>query len=209
VASVYRELLKQYPAKSIGIYGCSAGGILTSEAIAWFRKHDLPMPGAVGIFGAGALISSSADSNYFGTILEGLTPLPQDIKASMPYFDQPRLSMHHPLVSSVFSPDVLAHFPPTLLLTGTRDLSLSQAAFTHEQLVKAGVESDLHVSEGAVHCSYAIGVVDANVPETREAWDVIVKIFARHLGTNSAQFRPLPSRQTSRGINEVGPHWSP
>ena len=34
VASVYRELLKTYPAKNIGIYGCSAGGMLTGMSVA-------------------------------------------------------------------------------------------------------------------------------------------------------------------------------
>jgi len=34
VAAVYRALLKQYPAANIGIYGCSAGGMLTGMATA-------------------------------------------------------------------------------------------------------------------------------------------------------------------------------
>ena len=54
VATVYRSLLKDHEAKKIGIYGCSAGGILTAEALAWLQKEHLPMPGAVGIFCASA-----------------------------------------------------------------------------------------------------------------------------------------------------------
>ncbi len=38
VASVYRELLKTYAAENIGLYGCSAGGMLTGEAVAWFNS---------------------------------------------------------------------------------------------------------------------------------------------------------------------------
>ena len=34
VAAVYRQLLKRYPAKNIGIYGCSAGGMLTAMSVA-------------------------------------------------------------------------------------------------------------------------------------------------------------------------------
>ena len=47
VATVYRELLKSYKPKNIGIYGCSAGGALTAETAAWLPAHGLPQAGAV------------------------------------------------------------------------------------------------------------------------------------------------------------------
>lgn len=46
VAKVYRELLKSYRPENIGIYGCSAGAGLTSQAVAWFQTHGLPHPPA-------------------------------------------------------------------------------------------------------------------------------------------------------------------
>jgi acetyl esterase/lipase len=55
VAKVYQELLKTFKAENIGIYGCSAGGFLTAQSVAWFQAHNLPAPGAIGIFCAGAL----------------------------------------------------------------------------------------------------------------------------------------------------------
>ncbi len=45
VAAAYRELLKTYKPQDIGIYGCSAGGMLTGMAVAWFQQHSLPRPG--------------------------------------------------------------------------------------------------------------------------------------------------------------------
>src|SRR4030095_14306265 len=53
VAAVYRELLKSYKPKQIGVYGCSAGGALTGQVAAWLPAHGLPQMGAAGIFGAG------------------------------------------------------------------------------------------------------------------------------------------------------------
>jgi len=50
VAAVYRELLKTYRPENIGIYGCSAGGQLTAQSIAWFQKQGLPNPAAIGVF---------------------------------------------------------------------------------------------------------------------------------------------------------------
>ena len=51
---MYRELLKSYEPHHIGLYGSSAGGLLTAESIAWFLKESLPLPGAVGLFASGA-----------------------------------------------------------------------------------------------------------------------------------------------------------
>ncbi len=54
VATVYRHLLETYQPEQIGIFGCSAGGLLTAQSVAWFDAHELPQPGAIGIFCAGA-----------------------------------------------------------------------------------------------------------------------------------------------------------
>ena len=59
VAAAYRELLKTYRAENIGIYGCSAGGMLTGMAVAWFQKHSLPAPGAIGVLCAGLTLTSN------------------------------------------------------------------------------------------------------------------------------------------------------
>lgn len=183
VAAVYRELLDRgYSAKNIGIYGCSAGGMLAAQSIAWFQAHGLPRPGAIGIFGAGALIPMVGDSKYLGSLLVGASPEPEDAKKFLAYFDVQDLDIKSSLVSPAYSPSVLANFPPTLLISGTRDVGLSPAVYTHSQLVKEGVIADLHVWEGATHCSFAQPVVDPSEPETREAWDVIVRFFDKHLG---------------------------
>lgn len=184
VADVYRELLKSYPARNIGIYGCSSGGTLAAESLAWFQTHNLPRPGAIGMFGSGALVPELGDSAFTGYLLMGGAMGSADAAepARTPYFDTPELKLKDPLVSPVYSASVLSKFPPSLIISGTRDVALSSAAYTHAQLVRLSVSSDLHVWEGAVHCSYAQPVVDPSVPETREAWHVIIKFFDQHLG---------------------------
>jgi dienelactone hydrolase len=176
-----RVLLRQYPAQNIGIYGCSAGGILSAQAIAWFQQHGLPRAGAIGMFGGGALIPMMGKSNYFGSALSGWPPVAA-ATMDLPYFDIANLDLRNPLVSPAYSPAVLAGFPPSLLISSTRDVGLSAAAYTHAQLIKAGVDANLYVIEGAPHCSFAQPVVDPRVPETRDAWDVIVKFFDKQLG---------------------------
>ena len=69
-------------------------------------------------------------------------------------------------------------FPPTLIVTGTRSFELSNAVYTHTQLVKHGVDADLHVWEGMFHGFF----YNPDVPESRECYDVIVRFFAERLG---------------------------
>ena len=45
VADVWRALLERYEAAAIGVYGCSAGAILTAQSVAWMLGHGLPAPG--------------------------------------------------------------------------------------------------------------------------------------------------------------------
>jgi acetyl esterase/lipase len=173
VTAVYRELLKSYPPENIGLYGCSAGGILTGQATAWIITHGLPRPGAIGVFCAG-LAAFGGDSLYTARFLPesptaGIAHLmtyTKDADASDPSL----LPANHP--------DLLANFPPVLFVTATRDAAMSSAIYSHIQLAKAGVESDLRVWEGLWH-----SFIFDDLPEAKDANNIIVKFFDKHLGT--------------------------
>jgi epsilon-lactone hydrolase len=181
VAAIYRELLKTYKARQIGVYGCSAGGTLSAQVAAWLPAHGLPVPGAIGIFGAGAVRFSAGDSAYIAGYVDGSFPPPPKGGSPIPsmsarsYFEG--VDMTDPLVSPGAHLDVLATFPPTLVISGTRAPDLSPAVYTHSQLVKAGVPGDLIVGEGLGHCY----IYQANLPESQDAYQTIVKFFRTHL----------------------------
>jgi acetyl esterase/lipase len=184
VAAAYRELTKTYRPENIGIYGCSAGGLLTAMSVAWLQREALPRPGAIGILCSGAAnvdgaVAFGGDAGYTAMPLgEGRVlaagaagnPVPMEYFASADPGD--------PLVTPASSPEVLAMFPPTLIVTGTRSFELSNAVYTHGQLVKHGVDAALHVWEGMFHGFF----YNPDVPESRECYDVIVGFFAAHLG---------------------------
>jgi acetyl esterase/lipase len=178
VASVYRELLKTHKPENIGIYGCSAGGMLTAMSVAWFQKHDLSRPGAIGVFCASAG-EFGGDAAYTSTPLGEARLMPETREGGvrrLAYFSN--VDPKDPLVSPINSPEVLAKFPPTLIITGTRAFEMSSAVYTHSRLVKLGVDAELHVWEGLFHGFF----YNPDVPESRDAYDVIVKFFDRHLG---------------------------
>ena len=49
IVAVYRELLKTYKPKNIGMFGASGGCTLAQTTILWLPKLKLPLPGAVGL----------------------------------------------------------------------------------------------------------------------------------------------------------------
>jgi acetyl esterase/lipase len=176
VASVYRELLKHTSATRIGLYGCSAGGLLTAQSLAWFQSHRLPSPAAAGIFCAGADPTMKGDSRYVGMLLgDGEVPREQ----SGPPFGYmtgalPSDANAYPASQSA----ILRHFPPTLVITGTRDFALSSAVYLHSRLIANGVDARLHVWEGGRHAFF----YDSRVPEAREVYRVISTFFDERLG---------------------------
>ena len=84
-----------------------------------------------------------------------------------------------PLARPVVSPEVLAKFPPTLLVTGTRAGEMSAAAVTHTALLKQGVDSQLYLIEGAWH-GFVFGLPE--VPEALDAMNYMVRWFDARLG---------------------------
>jgi acetyl esterase/lipase len=183
VTAVYRELLKDHAAADIGIYGCSAGGMLTAQAVAWFQKEQLPAPGAIGTF-CGSAVAPGGDSSHLASLLVGETPSGGSSTAN-PYLRG--ASPSDPLVFPGNSPQVLAKFPPTLLIAGSRDFTVSGLFRSQALLSKAGVDAELHVWDGMWHAFF----MDPDLPESREVYRVVVDFFARHLGTPVA---PAPAR---------------
>lgn len=186
VAAVYRELLKTYKPENIGIYGCSAGGMLVGMALAWFDKEGLPMPGGAGIFCAGMTLSNGAgfggDADFvvapIGEANLPAEPPPPLGKGLPPLQYLAGVDIADPLAAPANSLELLAKFPPTLFITGTRAFEVSSAVYSHGRMVKAGAEADLHVWDGLFHGFF----YNPDVPESREAYDVIVKFFDTRLG---------------------------
>jgi monoterpene epsilon-lactone hydrolase len=177
--TVYREVLKTTKPANIGIFGCSAGGTLVAQSMAWFQKKKLPLPGAIGIFCSGAMPSFwfGGDSAQLSALLNASLPAGEKpANAPRGYFDG--IEMNDPLVTPGSFPDVLAKFPPTLVVTGTRDIAMSNAIVTHAKLLEAGVGAQLFVQEGLGHGHF---FSFPGTPESKTAYDVIWRFFDTNL----------------------------
>ncbi len=173
--AVYKELLKTYKPENIGIYGTSAGAILTGEVAARLRQLNLPLPAALGIFSGSGDFSKFGDSRAMYALrgLSGALSPPTD-KPDTSYTGTTPLS--DPVLSPIYAD--LKGFPPTLFLTSGRDLLLSNTANLHRAFVNAGVNSQLIVFDGLWHAFWN----EWNLPESKEAHHLMADFFDDHLG---------------------------
>lgn len=180
VAAVYRELLKDHRPQDIGIFGGSAGGLLTAEALAWLQHVGLPRPGAVAIAFAGAGGWLGGDSNYLSFPSLGQERWggdgPHRAVSGAVYLEH--ADMRDPLVAPVWTAAVLAKFPPTLLVTASRDFAMSSATNTARALDAVGVPHELAVWDGLSHYFYNA----PDWPESREVYAKISRWFGDRLG---------------------------
>jgi epsilon-lactone hydrolase len=172
VVAVYKELLKDYKPASIGIFGTSAGAILTAEVAAKLKQSGVPLPAALGIFSGLADYSRLSDSQNIYT-LQGL---PGSLEPTDPNHPRPdgyvgSTDRKDPILSPIYSD--LRGFPPSLLVTSTRDLLLSNTAIFHRALIRAGNDSQLVVYEALPHAFW----YHFQLPETREALETMASFF--------------------------------
>ncbi|MDB4263183.1 alpha/beta hydrolase [Porticoccaceae bacterium] len=163
--------------------GSSGGGMLVAQFIALLQAESVPLPAAAGLFFSGAPTAANK-SNYkwttseSGYLTEPLLGVNWESLFGPPHSYFKGISRGSRLDSPGSYDDIMAKFPPTLLLNGgARDFSLSMVIVTHAQLVRLGVEADLHLWEAMGHGFNA----NPNLPESRESYNVIVKFFDRHL----------------------------
>jgi acetyl esterase/lipase len=181
--AVYRELLKTHAPDSIGIYGGSAGAIITGEVIAALIERKLPTPGAIGLFNGG-IAELAGDSVYWANPLTGQPPIQQQVLKSLkdiPYFTP--ADMHSFLVLPANDPEKLKNFPPALLLSSSRDFTLSSVLYSERLLSRAGAPTELHVWDGLSHDSFG----NADLPETRDMLRFTSEFFHKHLASHKTQ----------------------
>jgi monoterpene epsilon-lactone hydrolase len=176
VAAVYEALLARHAPGAIGVYGCSAGAILTAQALIWLAQSGLPTPGAIAMLGAGA-DELGGDSAWLAPSFEGYDPPTGDLLslAGLDYFAG--ASADDPCVFPGRHPNVLGRFPPSLLIAGGRDFAASSVTRLHLDLDAVGVEARLYMFDGLWHAFQ----IYPDLPESRHVYRIMATFFDRHL----------------------------
>jgi acetyl esterase/lipase len=177
VVAVYKELLKTYKPENIGLYGTSAGAILSCEVAVRLKQLGLPLPAALGVFSGLADFSQTGDSwqlftlDGFPGVLQPTYPkhLPDDAYVG-------KTDRKDPVLSPIFSD--LHGMPKSLLVTSTRDILLSSTTILHRALLRSGNDAQLVVFEALPHAFW----YHFQLPETKEALELMAKFFDEKVG---------------------------
>jgi monoterpene epsilon-lactone hydrolase len=175
VVATYRALLKKHSNQSIAMGGTSAGGGLTLAATLRFKQLDLPLPGALYAGTPWADLSETGDSYFINEGIDRVLVTYKGILAGAARLYADGRDLKDPLLSPVYGD--FSGFPPTYLVTGTRDLFLSATALTHRKLRRAGALADLNVYEGVSHADYLL----QDLPESGEVFEELNKFISQHL----------------------------
>jgi epsilon-lactone hydrolase len=175
--AVWKEIIKSTKPADIGVFGSSVGGSMVLSLVQRAKKEGLPLPGAVMSGTPWSDLSKTGDSYYSNDGVDGTLSYDAFWAGVAKLYANGR-DLKDPLVSPVYGD--FSGFPPTFLVSGTRDLFLSNTVRVQQKLLQAGVPTELVVEEGQYHMAYLdAAMVDA--PESTKLYSYIAQFFNAHL----------------------------
>lgn len=174
--AVYQVVIKSRPASNVVIGGTSAGGGLSLATVLRLKELGVDLPGAVWLGTPWADLTKTSDSLYTNEGIDRVLVTYDGMIGAMARLYAGKEDLKHPLISPLYGD--FSDFPPTQLVTGTRDMFLSDTARTHRKLRAAGVTADLNVYEGLSHAEYLM-VLDS--PESRQVFEDLSAFLVKHL----------------------------
>jgi monoterpene epsilon-lactone hydrolase len=165
VVAVWKGLLEKRDAKSMALGGTSAGGGLVLASTHKLIALGFPVPGALFAGTPWADLTKTGDSYFTNEGVDYVLVAYEDVLAGAAKLYAGDHAMIDPLISPVYGD--FKGFLPTYLVSGTRDMFLSNTVRTHRKLRTAGVVADLNVYEGFSHGDY-LKVIDS--PESQQVF---------------------------------------
>jgi acetyl esterase/lipase len=176
VIAVWENVLATHLATSVAMGGVSAGSGLVLAAVHKLIGAGRQTPGALYAGTPWTDLTRTGDSYYTNEGVDRLLVSYDGILASAARLYAGVHDLTDPLISPVYGD--FTGFPPTFLVTGTRDLFLSNTVRTHTKLRAAGVTADLLVFEGVSHGDYAL---EATSPESLLTYAELNSFLLQHL----------------------------
>jgi acetyl esterase/lipase len=174
--AAYRALLQERRPEEVIVGGASAGGNLAAALILKARDEGVPLPAALVINTGAFDLTGAGDSWQTNRGLDSI--LTGDESPCIELYAAGN-DLRIPYISPLFGD--LSGFPPTILLTGTRDLLLSDNVRMHRALRAAGVDAELNVWEAAGHGGF-LGMA----PEDADRFAEMRLFMERHWSRSEA-----------------------
>lgn len=156
--AVYTALQKGRKLSQIAVFGTSAGATLSGQLVAKLIALGQPLPAAIGYFSGSADMSTSGDSESWQPLPGGAKTMAEGVSS---YIGKT------PVTDPILSPlrGDISKFPPTLLVSSSRDILLSPTAIFGRALLEKGVDARFVVFDGLPHAFWAY----MDIPETAQA----------------------------------------
>jgi epsilon-lactone hydrolase len=175
--AVWKEVAKAHNPKNMGLFGTSTGGGMTLALVLKMKELKMPLPGAIMAGTPWSDLTKTGDTYFTHELVDNVLGSNDGLLEAAAKVYAGTHDLKEPLLSPVYGD--MSGFPPAILISGTRDLFLSNTVRVHQKLLKAGGIAELLVFEGQSHAQYSF-VPDA--PETADAWNEVSKFFSQHLG---------------------------
>jgi acetyl esterase/lipase len=169
--AVYKALLAIHDAADIGVYGTSAGAVISAQLMVRLKAESLPMPGALGVFSGESDLVGVADSLKIFARSEESQML---IDAKLAYIGD--ADPKDPLISPILGD--LSYFPPTLCVSSGRDVLLSGTVNLNRKLGDVGVLTELLVYDALPHAFWAMLLA----PESEDCFRRMSAFLVKHIG---------------------------
>jgi len=175
--AVWKAMQAMQKPERMAVFGTSTGGGMTLALMLRAKAEGLPLPAVIGLGTPWSDMTETGDTYKTNEWLD-------NVLVSYSGYLTPAAKIYangRDLKDPQFSPinGDFTGLPPALLVSGTRDLFLSNTVRTHRQLRDAGIEADLHVFEGMSHAQY---LASPNSPETKSVFGEMARFFDSHLG---------------------------
>jgi monoterpene epsilon-lactone hydrolase len=174
--AVWKAVISSHAPHHVGLFGTSAGGGLTLATVLRLKQLGLPLPGALMAGTPWTDLTQTGDSYFANEFVDNILGSWHGGLEAAAKLYAGKHDLKEPLLSPINGE--LGGLPPTLLLSGTRDLFLSNTVRMHQKLLQSGVRADLLVYEGQSHAQYLI--VD-QAPESEVAWRQVSNFFNQTL----------------------------
>lgn len=175
--AVWKELAKSHNPKNVGLFGTSAGGGLTLATVIKLKELGMPLPGALMAGTPWSDLTKTGDTYFTNEFVDNVLGTNDGLLDAAARLYAGTHDLKEPLLSPVYGD--LTGFPPTILISGTRDLFLSNTVRVHQKMLQSGDRAELLVFEGESHAQYEIAT---DAPESAAAFREVAQFFDRHLG---------------------------
>ena len=175
--AVWKEVVKSHRPKNVGLFGTSAGGGLTLATVIKLKELGIALPGALMAGTPWSDLTKTGDTYFTNEFVDNVLGTNDGLLDAAARLYAGSHDLKEPLLSPVYGE--LSRFPPTILISGTRDLFLSNTVRVHQKLLQSGVRAELLVFEGESHAQYEFATT---APECAAAFQEVGQFFDRNLG---------------------------